>query len=154
MHVHAATVTFWAPKALRVCELSPGKTKIAERGIVGAIAFGAGEGAIRPVAAAIGNAIFDAIGVRLRGAPPLPRNGRAGARIDLSGAIAFHTQAGVSLHVVPEPAMSANIPCVEEDYSGSIRGRSDINRHHAPCREESDTCFGCWRLRQALASLR
>jgi hypothetical protein len=58
------------------------------------------------------------------------------------------------LHVVPEPAMSANIPCVEEDYSGSIRGRSDINRHHAPCREESDTCVGCWQLRQALASLR
>jgi CO/xanthine dehydrogenase Mo-binding subunit len=33
---------------------------------------GAGESAIRPVAAALGNAIFDATGVRLRRAPFTP----------------------------------------------------------------------------------
>jgi nicotinate dehydrogenase subunit B len=38
---------------------------------------GAGEGSIRPVAAAIGNAIFDAIGVRIRRAPFTPERVKA-----------------------------------------------------------------------------
>ena len=37
----------------------------------------AGEGSIRPVAAAIGNAIFDAIGVRIRRAPFTPERVKA-----------------------------------------------------------------------------
>jgi nicotinate dehydrogenase subunit B len=38
---------------------------------------GAGEGSIRPVAAAIGNAIFDAISVRIRCAPFTPERVKA-----------------------------------------------------------------------------
>ena len=38
---------------------------------------GAGDGSIRPVAAAIGNAIFDAIGVRMRRAPFTPERVKA-----------------------------------------------------------------------------
>jgi CO/xanthine dehydrogenase Mo-binding subunit len=38
---------------------------------------GAGEGSIRPVAAAIGNAIFDATGIRLRRAPFTPERVKA-----------------------------------------------------------------------------
>ena len=50
---------------------------------------GAGESSIRPVAAAIANAVFDATGVRLRRAPADPGAAQAGAGVTLDRAIGF-----------------------------------------------------------------